>query len=488
MGRRSNRLKKYLVTALILALTVLSLAGCSQAPQAGGEKTGADELSTDIVVIGAGGAGLSAAVTAKNAGANVIVLEKMPLIGGNTLRATGGLNAAGTRYQAAAGIKDSPDVHYADTMKGGKNQNIPELVRTLVDNANNTLEWLNGMGANLVHVVIAGGATNPRTHAPEGGGAVGPVIVKTLEKAAKDQGIEIFTDTKVTEITTDGNGRVTGVKAASKEKGDLVVRAKAVIVATGGFGANPEMVAQYNPALKGFDTTNHPGATGDGIKMATAVGAATVQMENIQTHPTVVPHKGLMITEAVRGTGAILVNHKGDRFIDELQTRDVVSKAILDQEKGTAFLLFDQGVRENLKAIEEYARLNLLTEADTLDELAAKLSIPAGRLTETVKRYNGFVAAGKDSDFGRQHLQRKLAKAPFYAVEVTPAVHHTMGGLAINTRAEVLSKAGQPIPGLYAAGEVTGGIHGANRLGGNAVADIVVFGRIAGRQAAEFVK
>ncbi|MDK2925638.1 MAG: fumarate reductase flavoprotein subunit [Bacillota bacterium] len=481
-------MKKYLVVAVVLTLLALSLGGCAQAPKGGEVKGTANELSTDIVVIGAGGAGLTAAVTAKSAGADVIVLEKMPFIGGNTLRATGGLNAAGTKYQEAAGIEDSPDIHYADTMKGGKNKNNPELVRTLVDNANGALEWLNSMGANLVHVVIAGGSTNPRTHAPEGGAPVGPVIIRTLEKAAKEQGIQILTDTEATEILTDGKGTVTGVKAVSKDKGELVIKAKAVIVATGGFGADPEMVAQYNPALKGFDTTNHPGATGDGIKMATAIGAATVQMENIQTHPTVVPHKGILITEAVRGTGAILVNHKGERFVDELETRDVVSKAILNQEKGTAFVLFDQGVRDNLKAVEEYAKLKLLVEANTLSELAGKLGIPADNLEATVKKYNEFVAAGKDSDYGRQHLQRKLEKAPFYAVEVTPAVHHTMGGLAINTKAEVLNKDGKPIPGLYAAGEVTGGIHGANRLGGNAVADIVVFGRIAGQQAAEYVK
>ncbi|HHY91844.1 MAG TPA: FAD-dependent oxidoreductase, partial [Firmicutes bacterium] len=156
-------LKKYLALFLSIALALVALAGCSAGQPDKPKPAAANELSTDIVVIGAGGAGLSAAVTAKGAGADVIVLEKMPMIGGNTVRATGGLNAAGTKYQAAASIKDSPDVHYADTMKGGKNQNIPELVRTLVDNANGALEWLNGMGANLVHVVIAGGATNPRT-------------------------------------------------------------------------------------------------------------------------------------------------------------------------------------------------------------------------------------------------------------------------------------------------------------------------------------
>ncbi|NLG87526.1 MAG: flavocytochrome c [Firmicutes bacterium] len=478
---------KFMKKLGILALVVFLLAGCSTS-QVQDQNKSANEMSADIVVIGAGGAGLTAAVTAKQAGADVIVLEKMPMVGGNTLRATGGLNAAGTKYQELAGIKDSPDIHYEDTMKGGKNENIPELVRTLVDNANDALEWLNGLGANLIHVSLSGGSTNPRSHAPEGGAAVGPAIVRTLEKAVEDQGIEVLTETEATEILTDEKGQISGVKAVSKEKGELVIKAKAVIVATGGFGANQDMVVQYQPKLKGFATTNHPGATGDGIKMAMAVGAATVQMDNIQTHPTVVPGKGIMITEAVRGTGAILVNHQGERFIDELQTRDVVSEAILKQENGTAFLLFDQAVRENLKAIEDYAQQKLLIEGTTLQDLAEKAGLPADKLEATLKRYNGFVAAGKDDDFGRQHLSLSLEKAPFYAVEVTPAIHHTMGGLSINTKAEVLDKDGNSIPGLFAAGEVTGGVHGANRLGGNAVADIVVFGRIAGQQAAAYIQ
>lgn len=475
-------MKRYVVVAVVLSLLVLSFGSFTQGAQA------ATELNTDVVVIGAGGAGLTAAITAKDSGADVIVLEKMPYIGGNTLRATGGLNAAGTKYQAAAGIVDSPDVHFADTMKGGYNQNDPALVRIMVDHANEAVEWLNALGANLVHVVISGGSSNPRSHAPEGGAPVGPAIIRTLENAAKDRNIQILKSTTATEILTDANGTVTGVKATSAAQGELILNAKVVIVATGGFGANAEMVTQYVPTLAGFATTNHPGATGDGIKMATAIGAATVQMENIQTHPTVVPKMGVMITEAVRGTGAILVNRQGERFINELLTRDVVSKAILEQEKGTAFLLFDQGVRDNLKAIEGYVQMNLLTQADTLNELAEKLGIPADSLSATVTKYNSFITAGEDSDFGRSHLERKLETAPFYAVEVTPAIHHTMGGLAINTKTQVLDTNGDPIPGLYAAGEVTGGIHGGNRLGGNAVADIIVFGHIAGQEAAAFVK
>ena len=261
--------------------------------------------------------------------------------------------------------------------------------------------------------------------------------------------------------------------------------AKAVIIATGGFGANSKMVEQFRPDLAGFGTTNQRGATGDAFSMVQKFGAATTQMDQIQTHPTVVPKNGSMITEAVRGNGAILLNRSGMRFVDEMQTRDLVSKAILDCPGKTAFLVFDQGVRESLKAIESYAEHNLLTEAQSLGELAEKIGLDSAQVEKSVERWNSFVAEKKDKDFGRnpKSMDRAIASPPFYAIEVEPAVHHTMGGLKINSRAQVLNASGKIIPGLYAAGEVTGGIHGANRLGGNAVADICVFGKIAADSA-----
>ena len=356
--------KTSLMLTLILVVTLIGYAWGSPA------KT----INTDVVVVGAGGAGLTAAITAKEAGADVVVVEKMMIIGGNTLRATGGLNAAGTVYQDKAGIKDSPDVHYEDTMKGGRYENVPELVRTMVDNAAAAVEWLNDLGANLIQVNLSGGSTNARSHAPEGGGAVGPAVVMTLQNAAKERGIEVLTQTKAAEVLVEG-GQVAGIRCETKD-GELIVKAKAVVIATGGYGANPDMVVKYRPDLKGFATTNHPGATGDGIDMAIRIGAATCQIGSIQTHPTVVPVSGIMITEAVRGQGAILINREGKRFIDELQTRDVVSEAILAQEGGSAFLVFDQGVRERLKAIEDYANQGLLTEAGSLQELGTNSAYP----------------------------------------------------------------------------------------------------------------
>jgi fumarate reductase flavoprotein subunit len=312
---------------------------------------------------------------------------------------------------------------------------------------------------------------------------VGPEIVITLGKQAEDvMGIPLYRNTRVTGITVK-DGRVTGVEITLPEGNKRNVKAKAVVLASGGFGANNEMASALVPSLKGFATTNQPGATGDGIILAEKAGAALVDMAEIQTHPTYAPGKE-MITEAVRGNGAILVNKKGLRFIDELKTRDVVSAAILEQEGGVAYLLFDDSVRKSLRAIEDYVKMRIVLEAPTPEALAALIGGDGAVLAGTVAQYNQAVSSKTDGEFGRSDLPRSLSTAPYYAIEVLPAVHHTMGGVKIDTEGRVISTDGNPIPGFYAAGEVTGGVHGGNRLGGNALADIVTYGRIAGAGAA----
>ena len=300
-------------------------------------------------------------------------------------------------------------------------------------------------------------------------------------------GAEIRYSNKVLDIT-EKDGRAAGVKVSAGSS-EYTISAKAVIIATGGFGANPQMVVSYKPELEGFGTTNHKGATGDAFGWIKKFNAGLTQMEEIQTHPTVVPGNGTMITEAVRGNGAILVNRDGKRFCTEMATRDVMSKAILEQKGKTAFLVFDQDVRESLKAIETYIKNGLITQGETAKELAEKLEIPSDEFEKTMADYVQIQKSGNDP-FGRKssEMPRPLTKAPFYAVEVGPAVHHTMGGITINTKAQVLNADKNPVPGLYAAGEVTGGIHGANRLGGNAVADICIYGKIAADTALEEIK
>lgn len=443
--------------------------------------------SADIVVIGAGGAGMSAAIQAAQDGAtNVVILEKMPITGGNTVRATGGLNASQTSYQQRDGIEDSNDLFYEDTMKGGKNLNDPELVRTLVENSAAAVEWVNDIGGDLSVVGQFGGASVKRIHRPSDTSAVGPMLVKTLNAKLDELGIPVLLETKATKIIADEQGKITGVEAEN-EDGSFIINTKAVVLATGGFGANPDMVVKYAPQLSGFITTNHIGATGDGIEMALELGAGLTDIEQIQTHPTVNPNTATMYTEGVRGNGAILVNDDGNRFVNELETRDVVSAAILEQPNEESWLVFDTAVRESLSAIEKYINEGIIVEANTIEELAEKTGINKENLVATMNKYATMQAAGEDSDFGRKSMEVPLTKAPYFAGLAKPAIHHTMGGVKINTQTQVLKEDGSVIPGLFAAGEVVGGVHGANRLGGNAVADIVVFGRISGDNANEYV-
>ena len=454
------------------------------------EKDTYTDSRTDVVVIGAGGAGLSAAIEACSCGADVIILEKRDYAGGNTNSSTGGINAAETVFQKNLNIVDSKELFYRDIMTGGHNLNDTALVHTLVENASSTLDWIAQMGADLSDIGLMGGSSVKRTHRPRGGLAIGPHLMKILVDEVADKGLHIRTGNTVRDILMSEDGSACGVKVKQENGKDYTIEAKAVIIATGGFGANLEMVAKYRVDLGNFSTVNHMGATGDAFAWVEKFGAELYQMEQIQTHPTVEVRNSLMITEAVRGNGAILLNRKAERFINEMDTRDVVSDAILNQEKESAFLFFDQNVRESLSAIENYEKLGLLIQANTLADIASKTGMNADILKRSIERYNAFQAAGEDSDYGRTGMQMPtpLDKAPYYAVEVKPAIHHTMGGIHIDPSARVLDKEGNPVKGLFACGEVTGGVHGGNRLGGNGVADIVIFGKIAGREAARTVR
>ncbi|MBO7575392.1 MAG: flavocytochrome c [Bacteroidales bacterium] len=437
--------------------------------QPDGGKTRYKDGSCDVVIIGAGGAGLTAAVqAASDENLRVIVLEKQAIIGGNTLSSTGGINAAGTQAQQALGIQDSPDLFYEDTMRGGKQMNIPSLVRSLVDHAAATVSWLSSLGADLSDVGLMGGSSVKRAHRPKGGAAIGPHLMKVLKEASSRANIEIRTSNKVLDLLSQ-QGAVTGVLVENADGSTYKLTAKAVVIATGGFGANLDMVTSYQPSLAGFATLNHPGATGDAFAWLPGVGGSTIQMEYIQIHPTAEAENHILITEAVRGNGAILVNHAGERFVDEMDTRDVVSAAILAQEKQEAFLVFDDAVRRSLSSIETYANQHLLTEGADAAALSAKTGLPGEAL-------------------GASLLSASLNTPPYYAIRVKPAIHHTMGGIRVDADMHVLRSDDSPVPGLFAAGEVTGGVHGANRLGGNGVADIVVNGKIAGQHAAEYAQ
>ena len=501
------------------------------------EKDAAAEDSTvdaDVVVVGAGGAGMTAAITAAAEGKSVVILESQSMVGGNSVRATGGMNAGKTVYQdenefgESAGVEktlktaaekyadnetitalaktvseqwaayqanptgyfDSVELMELDTMIGGKGINDPELVETLCANSADAIDWLDEHGITLHSVSSFGGASVKRIHRPvnaEGKTvSVGSYMIPLLQENCEKAGVKMMLDTTATEILTDANGAAVGVKATGASGETVTVNAKAVILASGGFGANLDMVVKYKPELKGFMTTNAPGIQGQGIEMAQAIGAATVDMDQIQIHPTVEANTAALITEGLRGDGAILINEEGKRFIDEVSTRDVVSAAEIAQTGSYSWLVVDQAMADASSVIQGYIKKGYTVTGSTYEELGKAMGVDAAAFAETMEKWNGCVEAKNDPDFGRTSFANPLNTAPYYAVKVTAGVHHTMGGLKINANTEVLNEKGEVIPGLFAAGEVTGGVHGANRLGGNAVADFTVFGRIAGAAASDY--
>ncbi|KMK10921.1 flavocytochrome c [Pluralibacter gergoviae] len=440
--------------------------------------------SYNVVVVGSGGAGLAAAIQAHDEGASVLIVEKMPTIGGNTIKASAGMNAAETRFQRVKGIQDSKELFYAETLKGGGNKNNPELLQRFVENAPEAIEWLARRGIMLNDITTTGGMSIDRTHRPRDGSAVGGYLISGLVRNVNKRGIDVMLDTEVDEILFDG-GEVRGVRLLTDEKEVITVQAKSVVVATGGFSANSQMVVKYRPDLEGFVTTNHKGATGGGIALLERIGANTVDMGEIQIHPTVEQNTSYLISESIRGGGAILVNQQGERFYNEMSTRDKVSAAIIALPEHYAYIVFDEHVRAKNRAADEYIAKGLVTSASSPRELAATLGLEEDAFLATLERYNGFVAKQHDDDFGRTTaLRAPINEGPFHAIRIAPGVHHTMGGVTVNTRTEVLNARQQVIPGAFAAGEVVGGIHGGNRIGGNAVADIIIFGTLAGHQAA----
>ena len=501
------------------------------------EKDAAAEDSTvdaDVVVVGAGGAGMTAAITAAAEGKSVVILESQSMVGGNSVRATGGMNAGKTVYQdenefgESAGVEktlktaaekyadnetitalaktvseqwaayqanptgyfDSVELMELDTMIGGKGINDPALVETLCANSADAIDWLDEHGITLHNVSSFGGASVKRIHRPvndEGKVvSVGSYMIPLLEENCKKAGVQILLNTTANEILTDANGAAVGVKATGSTGETVTVNAKAVVLTTGGFGANLDMVVKYKPELKGFMTTNAAGIQGQGIEMAEAIGAATVDMDQIQIHPTVEANTAALITEGLRGDGAVLINAEGKRFIDEVGTRDVVSAAEIAQTGSYSWLVVDQAMVDNSSVIQGYIKKGYTVTGATYEELAKAMGVDEAALAETMNNWNGYVEAKNDPDFGRTSFANPLNTAPYYAIKVTAGVHHTMGGLKINPNTEVLNENGEVIPGLFAAGEVTGGVHGANRLGGNAVADFTVFGRIAGAAASDY--
>ena len=495
------------------------------------------EATYDVVVLGGGGAGLTASITAAQNGAKVILVEKAGSLGGNTLIAGQGFNACDPERQAntemseallgqlksyldldpadfgafaevletvkgqindyiASGsttLFDSPELHMLHTYMGGKRTGLDgtviepdlELARTFATNALDALEWAESIGAqwnDTTSTIL--GAMWPRSHGLANGN-----VITILTDAAKANGVEIVTDTRANELIVE-NGKVVGVKATPSEGANVTLHANSgVVLATGGFSANAPMVVEYNNYWPGLSdtmpSTNAPTITGDGIVMAKAVGADLVGMGFAQLMPSSHPVDGSLFS-GIWGSAEtqVFVNKEGKRYVNEYAERDVLSKAALAQTDGIFYIICDNKIAKNADVAGMEAKGNVVV-ADTLEELAEKLGIPADTFVETIERYNSFVDAQKDDDFGKPLFGEKIDEAPFVATPRSPSLHHTMGGVKIDTNTHVISTEGNVIDGLYAAGEVTGGLHAGNRLGGNAMTDFLVFGRIAGENAAK---
>ena len=496
------------------------------------------EATYDVVVVGGGGAGLTAAITAAQNGASVVLIEKGGALGGNTLIAGQGFNAADPERQNAMEMDsalvetlkgyltldpadfgafgdtlvtvqgqieeylasgkttlfDSPELHMLHCYMGGTRTGLdgtvisPDLalVDVFAHNALDGLKWVESIGGSwndTTSTIL--GAMWPRSHGLASGN-----IIPTLEKAARDNGVEILLNTTGKELTTE-NGKVSGVIAKQGEATVTLHANKSVILATGGFAANAAMVAQYNNYWPGLSdtmaSTNSANLTGDGIVMAQAIGADVTGMGFAQLMPSSHPVDGSLFT-GVWGSAEtqLFVNKQGKRFVNEYAERDVLSKAALEQEDALFYIIADKEIvdqyADRLETLESTGCIYL---ADTLEELAEKMGVPADALAETVETYNEYTLAKHDPDFGKELFGNPIDEAPFCATPRSPALHHTMGGLKINTNTEVLNTEGNVIPGLYAAGEVCGGLHAGNRLGGNAMTDFLVFGRIAGENAAK---
>lgn len=454
------------------------------------------EFDTEVAIIGGGGAGLAAAVSAHQNGAKVLLVEKMPNVGGNTIISGSAFNAVDPKRQSAQGIEDSVEKHFQQTYEGGDKKGDPELVRVLVENAYPTIEWLESLGMKFTDKVFTVlGALWPRSHKPVE--PLGTGYVNTFMNYINEHkdDITVLTEVEAKEFLVDTEGAVTGFLAEGKN-GKITVNAKnGVIIATGGFGSNVEMRDQYNtiwPKLTNIKTTNHRGATGDGIIMAEKVNASIVQMENIQLLPMGDPVTGSLSGNIEQGVeNRIFVNAQGNRFVDEGARRDVMTKALMEQTDSMMWVIVDQHsyptgdtVNNFNETIDSLVKEGRAYKADTLEDLAKQIGVEPENLVKAVEAFNASVDGAKD-EFGRTLFMDKLDTAPFYAGKRVPTVHHTMGGIKITPETRVVDQNGEIIKGLFAAGEVTGGIHGANRLGGNALADVHTFGRIAGATAAK---
>ena len=456
---------------------------------------------TDVVIVGSGFAGLAAAIEAKMAGSSVIIIEKMKGYGGNSTISDGGVAAAATRMQAEAGIADSPQLMYDDMLKAGLGLNQPDLVRVLTENSAETFQWtMDCLGVNyLDRVDQFGGHTVPRCYTTHN--RSGSAIIKQLLLKIKDLGMRIHTKMFLQTIFRDSKDRICGVQVRqgyeypdAKSGIPKTIKARqAVILATGGFANDIKLRTSQDPRLTGsIGSTNKHSTTGEALREALRAGAMPVHLSWIQLGPWAsADEKGYGVGPEFASYTAfpygIMVNPKtGGRFVNELADRKIRSDAILRVGLPCIGIADQEGLRASGHPIERCLRKGVVKKFDRIHEIADDYKIPIQPLKNTIAQFNANFGQRCDKDFNKPILAKAqpLNHPPYYCIRLWPKVHHTMGGILINSNAQVIDLSLQPMRGFYAAGEVAGGIHGACRLGSCAIIDCLVFGRIAGRQAA----
>ncbi len=449
----------------------------------------------DIVVVGSGFAGLAAAAEAAGAGAGVVVLEKMRRYGGNSLISGGGYCASDSKLHLRQKLglgDDGWQLHLADTLKGGDYYSIPALAEVMVKGAPDGLNWLIDAGASLRETLPRiGGHSAHRSHLESRSSGRG--FTDPLRKLALSRGAEIRLGKEVTRIHRKGcGGPVLGVEVATGGQKKNIRIGRALILASGGFAQDVKMRMDFNPSLTaGYGCTNHRGATGEIIRYARAIGADVLHMEFVQLFPCAEPETGAIDSFALHaysgtGYGLFYVNGRGERFVNELDRRDAVSNAQVMSEGRPTYAVLNDAIFDKLAVSPREVRSGVargrVTMTETITGIALRLGMPTEALHDSMVKHNTCVAEGKDPWFNKPMTGAMvlLTEGPFYAIAQWPAIHHCMGGLRIDRNARVIDIQGRPIPRLYAAGEVAGGVHGSNRLGGNAIPDCIVFGRIAG--------
>ncbi|GAA6036498.1 hypothetical protein JCM8097_003535 [Rhodosporidiobolus ruineniae] len=458
-----------------------------------------------VIVVGAGLSGLSAAHTLYEKGANVLVLEKNPFAGGNSTKATSGINGAGTKAQEKLGIKDSASAFFADTKKSARDLARDDLIEVLTGRSGDAVNWLvNSFGLDLSKVSRLGGHSFERTHR---GGQQFPGMTITyalMEKledlAEKDSArVKVLKKAHVDKLIKDQDGKVTGVEYSYQGKTHQAHGP--VILSTGGYAADfaqDGLLAKYRPELLPLPTTNGEHSTGEGHKMALQIGASAVDLEKVQVHPTglVDPDEPdakvkFLAAEALRGVGGLLIDSEGNRFADELGHRDYVTGRMNENNKWPVRLILNgQASREIEWHAKHYVGRKLMKRFDNLDQVAKEMGLPKSKLRQTFDTYHN-IAAGKEKDpWGKKFFHNtdwSDNAGPYHVALMTPVLHYTMGGLEISPQSQVLDLEHKPIPGLFASGEIAGGVHGANRLGGSSLLGCVVFGRVAGDAAASYL-